>query len=175
MNTKVLSSLSAVLIVSSFVSPAMAEPLGDHPAVVVARSWNNQAIDTNTFIVAPPASTKWVAEAPQTGNEPAHTSESTQLHWSAAIGTGYTARTPETSPDMTSSEKIHSVPAPHWSAAIGTGTAATIGSATPDTNTTRPSGALSTVAAAHWTSKIGSGHPFDSASSVKPTALANAR
>ena len=69
MNTKVLSSLSAALIVSSFVSPVMAEPLGEHPAVVVARTWNQRGIDPNTFIVAPPASTQWVAETPKTADK----------------------------------------------------------------------------------------------------------
>ena len=91
MNTKVLSSLSAALIVSSFVSPVMAEPLGEHPAVVVARTWNQRGIDPNTFIVAPPASTQWIADAPKTADEVAHASASPKLHWSAAIGTGHAA------------------------------------------------------------------------------------
>ena len=44
MNTQALSSLAAALVVTSFVPPAIAEPLGEHPAVVVARTWNNRAI-----------------------------------------------------------------------------------------------------------------------------------
>ena len=31
--------------------------LGDHPAVTVAKAWNNRGIDTNTFIVGHPAVT----------------------------------------------------------------------------------------------------------------------
>jgi hypothetical protein len=184
MNTKVLSSLSAALVVTSFVPPAIAEPLGEHPAVVVARTWNNRGIDPNTFIVAPPASTQWVYEAPKTADELAHASESSKLHWSAAIGTGYAARTTETSHNMTSSvgpnatatHSSHRVPASsHWTATIGTGTAATSRSAVPNTEAPMSSGTQPTVAATHWTSRIGSGHPLDSASPVMNTSVANTR
>ena len=104
MNTKVLSSLTAALVVTSFVPPAIAEPMGDHPAVVVARTWNHRGIDPNTFIVAPPASTQWVSEAPKTADEVAHASQSPKLHWSAAIGTGHAAGSVETSHDRNSVE-----------------------------------------------------------------------
>ena len=66
MNAKVLSSLAAALVVTSFVPAAIAEPLGEHPAVVVARTWNNRGIDPNTFIVAHPAGPRWLPESPKT-------------------------------------------------------------------------------------------------------------
>ena len=174
MNAKVLSSLSAALVVTSFVSPAIAQPLGEHPAVVVARTWNNRGIDPNTFIVAPPASTQWVSEAPKTANEPAHASESPKLHWSAAIGTGHAAGTIETSSVKPAVAATHSS-GPHWNASIGTGTAATSPSAVPNTKAPVPSGTQPIVAASHWTSRIGSGYPFASASPVKYTSVANTR
>jgi hypothetical protein len=184
MNAKILSSLSAALVVTSFVPPVIAEPLGEHPAVVVARTWNNRAIDPNTFIVAHPASTKWIHEAPRTADELAHASESPQLHWSAAIGTGYAARITETSHNMTSSVKpnaaathaSHRAPAsPDWTATIGMGTAATSSSAVPGAKAPLSSVTQPTVAATHWTSRIGSGHPFASASPVMYTSIANTR
>jgi hypothetical protein len=185
MNAKVLSSLATALVVTSFVPPAIAEPLGEHPAVVVARTWNNRGIDPNTFIVAHPASTRWVDEAPKTANKLAHAREAAKLHWSAAIGTGDAARTTATSHNMTSSVETnaaattssHGVPAsPHWTATIGTGTAATSTTAVPDTKAPPSSSeAQPVVAAAHWTSRIGSGHPFDSASPVTDSTVANSR
>ena len=183
MNTKVLSSIAAALVVTSFVPPAIAEPLGDHPAVLVARTWHNRGIDPNTFIVAPPASTRWVDEAPKTADKIVRTSESPKLHWSAAIGTGEAARSTAASHNVTSSvesnadatNSSHGVPAsPHWTANIGTGTAATATSGVVDTKAPLSSGAP-VVAAAHWTSRIGSGHPFDSASPVMYTSVANTR
>lgn len=39
---------------------AIAEPLGDHPATLVAQSWSSRGIDPNTFIVLPPAGHTWV-------------------------------------------------------------------------------------------------------------------
>ena len=184
MNAKVLSSLATALVVTSFVPPAIAEPLGEHPAVVVARTWNNRGIDPNTFIVAHPASTRWVDEAPKTADKLAPAREATKLHWSAAIGTGDAARTTATNPKVTSSAEAnangtnssHRVPAsPHWTATIATGTAATSTSAVTDTKEPLSSGLQPVVAAAHWTSRIGSGHPFDSASPVMHSAVANSR
>jgi hypothetical protein len=72
MNAKVLSSLAAALVVTSFVPPAIAEPLGEHPAVVVARTWNNRGIDPNTFIVAHPAGPRWLEESPKTTDKSVH-------------------------------------------------------------------------------------------------------
>ncbi|MFL6604847.1 MAG: hypothetical protein ACJ8R9_26420 [Steroidobacteraceae bacterium] len=105
MNAKVLSSLATALVVTSFVPPAIAERLGEHPAVVVARTWNNRGIDPNTFIVAHPASTRWVSEAPKTADKLAHASEPRKVHWSTAIGTGYAARSTATNPKVTSSDE----------------------------------------------------------------------
>jgi len=64
MNAKTLSSLAAALVITSLAHPAIAEPLGEHPAVLVARTWSNRGIDPNTFIVAHPASPRWVSESP---------------------------------------------------------------------------------------------------------------
>jgi hypothetical protein len=64
MNTKILSSLAAAFVVSSLAHPAIAEPLGEHPAVLVARTWNSRGIDPNTFIVGHPADPRWVSESP---------------------------------------------------------------------------------------------------------------
>lgn len=179
MNAKVLSSLSAALVITSFVPPAIAEPLGEHPAVVVARTWNNRGIDPNTFIVAPPSSTQWVHEAPKTADDLAHASTSSKVHWSAAIGTGYAERTMETSHNRASSVEPNAAATisstPHWTATIGTGTAATYRSAVPNTDAPLSSGTQPAATATHWTSRIGSGHPFDSASPVKYTSVANSR
>src|SRR5580704_17956279 len=142
MNAKVLSSLATPLVVTSFVPPAIAEPLGEHPAVVVARTWNNRGIDPNTFIVAHPASTRWVSEASKSADTLAHASEPRKLHWTATISTG---------------------------------TAATSTSAVTDTKEPLSSGLQPVVAAAHCTSRIGSGHPFDSASPVMDSTVANSR
>jgi hypothetical protein len=184
MNAKVLSSLAASLVVSSLTPPAIAETLGEHPAVVVARTWNNRGIDPNTFIVAHPASTRWVSEPPKTADNLAHAGEPRKLHWSAAIGTGYAARSTATNPKVTSSGETnadgtnssHGVSASlHWTATIGTGTAATATSVVTDTKEPLSSGVKPAVAAAHWTSRIGSGHPFDSNSPVTYASLADAQ
>ena len=180
MNAKVLSSLATALLVTSFVPPAIAEPLGEHPAVVVARTWNNRGIDPNTFIVAHPASTRWVSEAPKTADKPAHASESSKLHWSAAIGTGDAAMSHNTTSTVKSNAAATNSPrgvsaSPHWTATIGTGTAAASTSAVPNTKAPLSSGAQPVVAAAHWTSRIGSGHPFDSTSPVMHSTVANSR
>jgi hypothetical protein len=184
MNAKVLSSIAAALVVSSLTQPAIAEPLGEHPAVVVARTWNNRGIDPNTFLVAHPASTRWVSEAPKTADKLAHAGEPRKLHWSAAIGTGYAARATATNSRVTSTSETnadgtgpsHGVPASaHWTATIGTGTAATSTSALTDIKEPPSSGTKPVVAAAHWTSRIGSGHPFDSNSPVTYASLADAQ
>jgi hypothetical protein len=43
---------------------AIAEPLGEHPAALVARSWSRHGIDPNTFIVRHPAGSTWVNASP---------------------------------------------------------------------------------------------------------------
>jgi hypothetical protein len=64
MNAKILSSLAAALVVTSLAHPAAAQSLGEHPAVLVARTWSSRGIDPNTFIVAHPAAPRWVSESP---------------------------------------------------------------------------------------------------------------
>lgn len=174
MNTKILSSISAALIVSSFAVPASAEPLGDHPAVVVARTWNSRGIDTNRFIPAPPASTTWVAAAPGVDNELPQVTVSTKLDWSAAIGTGYSARSPEPKHNVTKSETNNTVATPDWTASIGTGMAATRPSVKSDNSAPVSSRTPRAVGSADWTSRIGSGHPFDSAKTAASTTVAKA-
>jgi hypothetical protein len=66
MNARILSSVAATLVIASLPHPATAEPLGEHPAVLVARAWSSRGIDPNTFIVAPPAASRWVSESPTT-------------------------------------------------------------------------------------------------------------
>jgi hypothetical protein len=51
-------------VLASLAHPALAEPLGEHPAVIVARTWSSRAIDPNTFIVLPPASAQFLAVSP---------------------------------------------------------------------------------------------------------------
>jgi hypothetical protein len=64
MNTKILGSLAAALVVTSLALPATAQSLGEHPAVVVARTWSNRGIDPNTFIVLHPAGPIWLSASP---------------------------------------------------------------------------------------------------------------
>ena len=64
MNAKILPSLAAALVVTSLAQPATAQSLGEHPAVLVARTWNNRGIDPNTFIVRHPAGPVWVNASP---------------------------------------------------------------------------------------------------------------
>jgi hypothetical protein len=66
MNAKAIPSLAAALVVTSLAHPAVAEPLGEHPAVLVARTWSSHGIDPNTFIVLHPAGPRWVTESPTT-------------------------------------------------------------------------------------------------------------
>ena len=64
MNTKFLASLAAVVTLTSLAQTAVAETLGEHPAVSVARAWNSRGIDPNTFIVRHPAGLAWVDASP---------------------------------------------------------------------------------------------------------------
>jgi hypothetical protein len=174
MNAKILTSISAALIVSSFAVPASAQALGDHPAVVVARTWNSRGIATNRFIPAPPASTTWVAAAPGLAEELPQVTVSTKLDWSAAIGTGYSARTSEPKHNLRKSETNNTVATPDWTATIGTGMAATRPSVKSDNNAPVSSSTPRAAGTADWTSRIGSGHPFDSAEPVASTTVAKA-
>jgi len=75
MNVKVLRTLAAALVLASLATSAIAETLGEHPAVIVAREWSTRGIDPNTFIVLHPAATQFLAAAPaekdQHGTPPA--------------------------------------------------------------------------------------------------------
>jgi hypothetical protein len=64
MNAQILRSLTAALVVTSLARPAIAEPPGEHPAVLVARTWSSRGIDPNTFIVRHPAGPVWVNTPP---------------------------------------------------------------------------------------------------------------
>ncbi|MDB6041703.1 MAG: hypothetical protein JWM63_254 [Gammaproteobacteria bacterium] len=64
MNAKILPSLTAALVVTPLAHTVIAEPLGEHPAVLVARTWSSRAIDPNTFIVLHPAGPVWVNASP---------------------------------------------------------------------------------------------------------------
>jgi hypothetical protein len=72
MNTKILGSLAAALVVTSLALPATAQSLGEHPAVVVARTWSNRGIDPNTFIVLHPAGPIWLSASPTAKDKAAH-------------------------------------------------------------------------------------------------------
>jgi hypothetical protein len=72
MNTKILSALAAASVVTSLAQPVMAESLGEHPAVVVARTWNSRGIDPNTFIVRHPAGPVWLNASPTANDKAAH-------------------------------------------------------------------------------------------------------
>ena len=64
MNAKTLRSIAAALVVTSLAHTAIAETLGEHPAVLVARTWSSRGIDPNTFIVQHPAGPTWVNASP---------------------------------------------------------------------------------------------------------------
>jgi hypothetical protein len=72
MNAKILSSLAAALVVTSLAHPVIAEPLGEHPAVLVARTWSSRGIDPNTFIVRHPAGPVWLNASPTANDKAAH-------------------------------------------------------------------------------------------------------
>jgi hypothetical protein len=58
MNIKALRSLAAALVFASAHS-AIAETLGEHPAVIVARTWSTRGIDPNTLIMRHPANPRF--------------------------------------------------------------------------------------------------------------------
>ena len=64
MNVKTLRRLAAALVFGSLATSAIAETLGEHPAVIVAREWNSRGIDPNTFIVLHPAAPRFLAVPP---------------------------------------------------------------------------------------------------------------
>jgi hypothetical protein len=64
MNVKTLQLLAAALSLASPAHSAIAETLGEHPAVIVARTWSTRTIDPNTFIVLHPAGSQFLAVSP---------------------------------------------------------------------------------------------------------------
>jgi hypothetical protein len=62
-----ISTLLAATAVTGIAQSA--EKLGEHPAVIVARTWNARGIDPNTFIVAHPARMQLVAASPSEKKE----------------------------------------------------------------------------------------------------------
>lgn len=64
MTLKTLRRLAATLVFGSLATSAIAETLGEHPAVIVAREWSSQGIDPNTFIVLHPAAPQFLAVSP---------------------------------------------------------------------------------------------------------------
>jgi hypothetical protein len=64
MNVTTLRRLAAALVFGSLATSAIAETLGEHPAVIVAREWNSRGIDPNTFIVLHPAAAQFLAASP---------------------------------------------------------------------------------------------------------------
>src|SRR5262245_17159449 len=71
MNVKTLRRLAAALVLGSLATSAIAEGLGEHPAVAVARTWDTRGIDPNTFIVLHPAAPRFLAESQTLGEHPA--------------------------------------------------------------------------------------------------------
>ena len=71
MNLKTLRPLAAALVLASLAHSAIAETLGEHPAVIVARTWSAREIDPNTFIVLHPAAPQFSAASP-TGKDKAN-------------------------------------------------------------------------------------------------------
>jgi hypothetical protein len=72
MNVKTpLPLAAAALVIASLAQPAIAETLGEHPAVLVARTWSARGIDPNTFIVAHPARLELLAAPPTERDETA--------------------------------------------------------------------------------------------------------
>jgi hypothetical protein len=76
MNTKSARSLAAALIVTSLPLPAIAESLGEHPAVLVARAWDSRDVEhntlgliPNTFVFLHPAGPIWVDRSSTVGEE----------------------------------------------------------------------------------------------------------
>ena len=78
MNARFLRSPAAALVLASLAHTAIAQTLGEHPAVVVAKCWNSRGIDPNTFIVRHPAGPIWLNASPAT-NETATREPTTRV------------------------------------------------------------------------------------------------
>jgi hypothetical protein len=59
-----LLSGARITVTESARITATSERLGEHPAAVVAQTWNTRGIDPNTFIVAHPARLQLIAAPP---------------------------------------------------------------------------------------------------------------
>ena len=64
MSFKTLRPFAAALLLASLAHSAIAESLGEPPAVIVARTWSSRGIDPNTFIVLHPAAPQFLAASP---------------------------------------------------------------------------------------------------------------
>ena len=76
MNIKIVRALAAALMITSLPLPALAEPPGEHPAVLVARTWSSRGVDPNTLALIPntfvflhPAGPVWVDRSPTVGED----------------------------------------------------------------------------------------------------------
>ena len=69
MNAKFLRSLATAVVLTSLAHTAIAQTLGEHPAVLVARTWSSRGIDPNTFIVRHPAGPIWLASSPTSNDK----------------------------------------------------------------------------------------------------------
>ena len=72
MNVKFVRSLAAATVLASLAHTAIAQTLGEHPAVLVARSWSSRGIDPNTFIVRHPAGPIWLNASPTSKDKATH-------------------------------------------------------------------------------------------------------
>jgi hypothetical protein len=66
MNMKTIRPLAAAaaLLIAPLAFSASTDTPGEHPAVLVAKTWSSRGIDPNTFIVAHPARLQLVAASP---------------------------------------------------------------------------------------------------------------
>jgi hypothetical protein len=55
---------AAALLIAPLAFSASTDTTGQHPAVLVAKTWNSRGIDPNTFIVAHPAGLRLLAASP---------------------------------------------------------------------------------------------------------------
>ncbi|MGH8286798.1 MAG: hypothetical protein ACRETT_13680 [Steroidobacteraceae bacterium] len=83
MGVKTIGPLAAALVLASLTHSAVAETLGEHPAVLVARTWSTRGIDPNTFIVAHPARLGLLAASPTERNKGTREQSQCAAHASA--------------------------------------------------------------------------------------------
>jgi len=115
MNTKILSSISAALIFSSFVAPASAGALSEHSGVVAEAHWS--ATIGSGYSVRT-SETKCRLTKSQTTNTVA------TPDWTSNIGTGMAASRPSATPETpapVTSRTSRTVGTADWSSRIGSG------------------------------------------------------